>query len=160
MGTFAEKATVDYCLSLANKGKRTFVFRSSWAANKQKYAVSVFRHDQTEIFFEIITNFRLILQNVSKTTGTSFLVSSHYKWQKWYNLCTQYLHFYTPTRTFLEIWRIHGIGWPVSNIDVCTLMQILALGGGGLGLSLSEMGNTIVHIAGQAGQLLVHQYSC
>jgi hypothetical protein len=38
-------------------------------------------------------------------------------------------------------------------------MQILALGGGGLGLSLSEMGNTIVHIAGQAGQLLVHQYS-
>jgi hypothetical protein len=48
MGTFAETAIVDYCLSFANQGKQTsdFRFLFLFAANKWKFAVSVFHLQQ------------------------------------------------------------------------------------------------------------------
>jgi hypothetical protein len=46
MGTFAETAIVDYRLSFADQGKQTSVFRFA-ASNKRKYAVSVFRLQET-----------------------------------------------------------------------------------------------------------------
>jgi hypothetical protein len=47
MGTVAETAKVDYLLSFAKKGKQTFIFRFPLAENKRKFAVSVFRLQQT-----------------------------------------------------------------------------------------------------------------
>jgi hypothetical protein len=46
MGTFAETAIVDYCLSFADQGKQTsdFRFLFLFAANKWKFAVSVARY--------------------------------------------------------------------------------------------------------------------
>jgi hypothetical protein len=43
MGTFAEKANVDYRFSFADQGKRTSVFHFLFAGNKRKFAVSVYR---------------------------------------------------------------------------------------------------------------------
>jgi hypothetical protein len=43
MSTFAETAIVDYRLSYANQGKKYIHFPFLFAANTQKFAVSVFR---------------------------------------------------------------------------------------------------------------------
>jgi hypothetical protein len=51
MGTFAESAIVDYRLSFADQRKQTSVKQASifipFAANKRKFAVSVFHLQQT-----------------------------------------------------------------------------------------------------------------
>jgi hypothetical protein len=47
MGTFSERAIIDYRLPFANKGNNVcFPF----AANKQKFAISIFRLQKTTAF--------------------------------------------------------------------------------------------------------------
>jgi hypothetical protein len=55
MGTFAETAIVDYRLSFVYQGKQMSVFPFSFASDKRKFAVSVFRLQKTNevaIFFQ------------------------------------------------------------------------------------------------------------
>jgi hypothetical protein len=42
MGTFAETAIVDYTISFADQGKKNICFQFPSAANKWKFAISVF----------------------------------------------------------------------------------------------------------------------
>jgi hypothetical protein len=47
MGTFVETAIVYHCLSFADQGKQTSNFPFPFAVNKRKFAVSLFRLQQT-----------------------------------------------------------------------------------------------------------------
>jgi hypothetical protein len=60
MSTLAETAIVDYRLSYANQGKQYIHFPFLFAANKQKFAVSVFRLQKiTRVAVSLRSVFRL-----------------------------------------------------------------------------------------------------
>jgi hypothetical protein len=48
MGTFAETAIINYCLSFADQGKQTSFFPFLFTANKGKFAVSIFHLKRTK----------------------------------------------------------------------------------------------------------------